>query len=32
MLDGVDPHVVDDIRHAAVRVPGVKEVTEIRAR
>lgn len=32
MLDGVDPHVVDDIRHAAVHVPGVKEVTEIRAR
>ena len=28
----MDPHVVDDIRHAAVRVPGVKEVTEIRAR
>jgi cation diffusion facilitator family transporter len=32
MLDGVDPHVVDDIRQAAAHVPGVKEVTEIRAR
>ena len=32
MLDGVDPHVIDEIRHAARRVAEVKEVTEIRAR
>jgi cation diffusion facilitator family transporter len=32
MLDGVDPHVVDEIRHAAEHVTGVKEVTDIRAR
>lgn len=32
MLDGVDPHVIDEIRHAARHVAGVKEVTEIRAR
>src|SRR5262249_52492729 len=32
MLDGVDPHVIDEIRHAAAYVPAVKEVTDIRAR
>jgi cation diffusion facilitator family transporter len=32
MLDGVDPHVIDEIRHAAVHVTQVKEVTDIRAR
>jgi cation diffusion facilitator family transporter len=32
MLDGVDPHVIDEIRHAAAHVPQVKEVTDIRAR
>jgi cation diffusion facilitator family transporter len=32
MLDGVDPHVIDEIRHAARHVAEVKEVTEIRAR
>ncbi|MDQ2955334.1 MAG: cation diffusion facilitator family transporter [Pseudomonadota bacterium] len=32
MLDGVDPHIIDEIRHAARHVAGVKEVTEIRAR
>ena len=32
MLDGVDPHVIDEIRHAAAHVPGVNEVTDIRAR
>src|SRR5262245_53654464 len=31
MLDGVDPHVIDEIRHAAAYV-AVKEVTDIRAR
>ena len=32
ILDGVDPHVTDEIRHAAEHVPGVKEVTDVRAR
>jgi cation diffusion facilitator family transporter len=32
MLDGVEPHVIDEIRHAAAHVPQVKEVTDIRAR
>ena len=32
MLDGVDPHVIDEIRHAAAHVANVKEVTDIRAR
>lgn len=32
MLDGVDPHVIDEIRHAAAHVTEVKEVTDIRAR
>jgi cation diffusion facilitator family transporter len=32
MLDGVEPHVIDEIRHAAGHVAQVKEVTEIRAR
>lgn len=32
MLDGVDPQLIDEIRHAAVHVRDVKEVTDIRAR
>jgi cation diffusion facilitator family transporter len=32
MLDGVDPHVIDEIHHAAEHVAGVKEVTDVRAR
>lgn len=32
LLDGVDPHVTDDIRHTASHAPGVEEVTEVRAR
>jgi cation diffusion facilitator family transporter len=32
MLDGVDPHVIDEIRHAAAHVSEVKEVTDVRAR
>jgi cation diffusion facilitator family transporter len=32
MLDGVDPDVIDDIRHAAAHVSDVKEVTDVRAR
>jgi cation diffusion facilitator family transporter len=31
-LDGVEPQVLEDIRHAAGHVQGVKEVTEVRAR
>jgi len=32
LLDGVDPEIVDEIRHAAHHVPGVEEVAEVRAR
>jgi cation diffusion facilitator family transporter len=32
VLDGVDPHVLDEIRHAAEHVPGVKDITEVRVR
>ncbi len=32
MLDGADPQVIEEIRHAAKDVPQVKEVTEVRAR
>lgn len=32
MLDGVDPEIVETIEHAAGHVPGVEEVTEVRAR
>jgi cation diffusion facilitator family transporter len=32
MLDGVDPHVIDEIRRAAAHGAQVKEVTDIRAR
>jgi cation diffusion facilitator family transporter len=32
MLDGVDPAVVDEIRHAAEHVAAIREVTDIRAR
>jgi len=32
MLDGADPHVIEEIREAAKRVPLVKDVTEVRAR
>ncbi|MDP9267187.1 MAG: cation diffusion facilitator family transporter [Acidobacteriota bacterium] len=31
-LDGVDPHVLEELRHAARHVEGVQEVTEVRAR
>jgi len=31
-LDGVEPNVVQEIRHAATHVEGVKEVSEVRAR
>lgn len=32
LLDGVDPEVVDEVRHAALHAPGVAEVTEVRVR
>jgi cation diffusion facilitator family transporter len=32
MLDGVEPEVIDEIRHAATHVAGVREVAEVRAR
>ncbi len=32
MLDGVDPQIVDEIRHTAQHTPGVQEVTEVRVR
>ncbi len=32
LLDGVDPEVVDGIRHASARVSGVEDVGEVRAR
>lgn len=32
LLDGVEPAVLDEIRHAAYHVPGVREITEVRAR
>lgn len=31
-LDGVEPEVFEEIRHTASHVPGVEEVTEVRAR
>jgi cation diffusion facilitator family transporter len=32
MLDGAEPQVIDQIRHAAEHVPQVREVAEVRAR
>ncbi len=32
MLDGVDPQVIDEVRHVAAHVEGVQEITEVRAR
>jgi len=32
LLDGVEPGIVEEIRHAAHHVPGVEEVAEVRAR
>ncbi len=32
LLDGVDPELMDEIRHAAGHCPGVREVTEVRVR
>ncbi|MBU2835741.1 MULTISPECIES: cation diffusion facilitator family transporter [Acidithiobacillus] len=32
MLDGVEPSVIDEIRHAAEHVPGIRSVLNVRAR
>ena len=32
LLDGVEPVLIEDIRHAARHIPGVQEVTQVRAR
>ena len=32
MLDGVDPAIVEEIRHAAGHMPDVREITDVRAR
>src|SRR3972149_3263020 len=32
MLDGVDPEVIEEIKHVANHVPGVEDVTEVRVR
>jgi len=32
LLDGVDPSVIDEIRHAAAEVEGIEDVAEVRAR
>ena len=32
MLDGVDPAIVGEIRHAAEHVPGIKKVLDVKAR
>jgi cation diffusion facilitator family transporter len=32
LLDGVEPEAIEEIRHAACHVPGVEDVSEVRAR
>ena len=32
LLDGVEPEVISDVRHAAGETPGVQDVTEVRVR
>lgn len=32
LLDGVDPEVMEEVKHAATHVPGVRAVTEVRMR
>jgi cation diffusion facilitator family transporter len=32
LLDGVEPDVIEEIRHSAAHVPGVEDVSEVRAR
>ena len=32
IMDGVEPEIIDEVRHAASETPGVHEVTEVRVR
>ena len=32
MLDGVDPEIIDEIRHAVNHTPGVRDISEVRVR
>ncbi len=32
MLDGIEPHVIDEIEHAAEHVDGIERIAEVRAR
>ena len=32
LLDGVDPEVIDEIKHAVMHTPGVEDVSEVRVR
>jgi cation diffusion facilitator family transporter len=32
LLDGVEPEAIEEIRHTASRVPGVEDISEVRAR
>jgi len=32
MLDGVDPRIIDEVRHAAEHVPGIRRVLDVKAR
>lgn len=32
LLDAIDPEVIDEIQHIAANIPGVSEITDIRAR
>ena len=32
LLDGVDPEVINEVRHAAKHVPGVQDIAEVRVR
>jgi cation diffusion facilitator family transporter len=32
LLDGVDPEVIDEIRHAVNHTPGVEDISEVRVR
>jgi divalent metal cation (Fe/Co/Zn/Cd) transporter len=32
MLDGAEPHIIDEIRHVVGHVAQVKEITEVRVR
>jgi cation diffusion facilitator family transporter len=32
LIDGVDPEVIDNIKHAASHIPGVEDISEVRVR